>query len=267
MRRLPAFDGSRLRAQPVRLRPLPLPTVSPALRRHVSVSARRAVVLVFAVLVLSSCRGDGTITVHARDNGSGFVRIDVKLDADAAQAIGDSATALSTADLEAQGWAVEGLRRATDGTATFAVERSFRSASEANAILDSLTGPAGPFHGVRLRRDRTLLSTKVAVGGEVDLRGGVESFGDAGLAGLTGSTSALGFDPATVEAAEGRPLTELLKLRLRIELGDASQTWPLAIGGATPMALSSTTWHGEATVGIGAVLTGIAGLVLARRRS
>jgi hypothetical protein len=262
-----AFVRRSLRAQPIRLRPLPLPTVSPVRRRHVSVAVRRVLVLACAVLALSSCRGDGTVTVHARNNGSGSVRVDVNLDSDASQAIGDPAAALLTADLEAQGWAVEALRRAADGTATFAVERSFRSASEANAVLDSLTGPAGPFHGVRLRRDRTLLSTKVAIGGAVDLRSGADLFGDAALARLTGSTSALGFDPVTVEAAEGRSLTELVQLRLRIELGDRSQTWPLAIGQATPVGLASTTWHGEAAVGIGAVLAGAAGLMLARRRT
>ena len=235
----------------------------------VSASGRltlRVFAMVVALVALAGCRGDATVLVRARASGSGTVRVDVALDAEAAQALGKPASALATADLEKRGWAVEALKVATNGTGTFALERSFRNTAEANLILDELTGPTGPIHGIRLRRERSLLSTSLVLDGAVDMTKGAEPFGDAALAKLTGSQSVLGFDGSSVEKSQGKRVDQLVFLRLRGELPSGSGEWMLTSGKVTPVRLTSKTWAWGLAAGLGAILVGAVGLIVLRRR-
>ena len=67
----------------------------------VSASGRltlRVFAMVVALVALAGCRGDATVLVRARASGSGTVRVDVALDAEAARLVGLGASRVRRVD-------------------------------------------------------------------------------------------------------------------------------------------------------------------------
>ena len=76
---------------------------------------RLLVVVLLACLFLAGCKVDTTVTLAVRDDGSGFVRVNVALDAEAVQKAeangGRLEDRVRLGDLEAAGWRVSPWRR------------------------------------------------------------------------------------------------------------------------------------------------------------
>jgi hypothetical protein len=143
-------------------------------------------------LWLVGCQADVRISVTANQAGVGQLAVSLVLDAQAAARIGDVGQALQLGDLERAGWQVSGPRTGAGGSVTTTISHAFGTPAQASSLLEELSaaGPGGP-RPVRLsvRRGRGLTSSSVLVGGDVDLRGGVDAFADDGLRQALGVTS------------------------------------------------------------------------------
>jgi hypothetical protein len=117
--------------------------------------------------------------------------------------------------------------------------RSFVDGVGLTAILGELSGPAGPFSDLHLRRRTSLFTTHTALTGTVDLRKGIDAFADDGLLrqmGITSLTSALaarragGADVPTVrvELAARLPGSSSRSPGARLESG--TEVWTPALG-------------------------------------
>jgi len=122
------------------------------------------------------------VTVDARPAGDGTVSVVLTLDRQAAAQFSSLAAALKVDDLRRAGWMVVGPTAAPDGTVTVRASRRFANPAGAQALLVQVSGAAGPLRGLHLIRRRTFGSTRTELAGTVDLRSGVEGFGDPKLA-------------------------------------------------------------------------------------
>ncbi|MBS1848773.1 MAG: hypothetical protein JST73_10890 [Actinobacteria bacterium] len=123
-----------------------------------------------------------------RPDGSGSVTVDVFLDADAAAHVGDVSRMLAVDDLKRAGWTIAGPTTAHDGGVQIRLTHPFADVAGANTLLATLGGADGPFHGVRLTRTSSTFSTKYGFTGTVDLRKGLDTFGDPELTKALGCT-------------------------------------------------------------------------------
>lgn len=194
---------------------------------------RLLALLAAVVVVAAGCRVQLVTTVQVDDDGSGTVTQAIGFDDAALARVGDLSQQLQVDDLEQAGWTVDAPVKEGDTTWVRA-HRGFDDADEANAVLAQLSGPDGPYKDLYVTRRAGLLSTTTEVTGTLDLSGGVAVFGDQQL------TAALGGDPSggfvgQVEAAEGRPVSEMVDVVLGVDLphrdgsiegapGDAAQT-------------------------------------------
>ena len=87
-----------------------------------------------------------------------------------------------------------------------------------------------------MTRSRSLFRTRTAVTGAVDLRRGIEAFGDARLAGQLGA--GLGLQPADQAA-----LRKALRFEIGLRVPGGHKTWQPRIGSRTPVQLSATAWN------------------------
>ena len=143
-------------------------------------------------LLAAGCQVQTTLTVHMDDDGSGTVEVAVGLDDEAlgqlpdldSSGVGDPAdlTKLVRADdLKATGW--ELAEPEVEGDVTWLrATKPFGTPAEAAQILTELTGPDGGLRDFRLERSRSFGSTSYEFAGTADLSGGLEAFGDSGLA-------------------------------------------------------------------------------------
>jgi hypothetical protein len=166
---------------------------------------RAAALLLCAGLVaalLGGCRVATSVAVSEPEPGHGSVSVTVTLDSSALAALGGLAalrSQLSAGDLEAAGWSMTGPAPAPGGGAVVSATHGFGPDSEADQLISEIAGP-GRF-GLVLRSHRTFWYTYYGLSGAVDLRCGLECFGDTGLRAATGSP--LGVDPGAVSAAAG----------------------------------------------------------------
>ena len=229
----------------------------------------RAARLVLATLAtvstvsLAGCKSDVDITVRARPEGSGTIRVTAVLDQEAAQWLGSPEKALATADLAKRGWAIRSVQPIEDGGVTFGAEQGFSTIDEGNRIIDDLTGPDGPFSKLRLSRSRSLLSTSIKLNGTVDLTKRLEAFGDDELATLLGGGSRIGVgeDELPLDA----PVDELLTVKLTSELAGVSKVVSLPLGSTVVVSAAGQKWTWEAAAGFGGALAGLVALVAIRR--
>lgn len=188
---------------------------------------RRLVVALGAVVlaaVLAGCQVQLQTTVHVNDDGSGTLTQAIGFDAVALARVGDLSQQVALQDLKAAGWTVD-APVTENGTTWLRIHHPFRNVGEANQLLATLSGPNGPYKDLVVSRDAGLLSTTTKVTGSIDLTGGPAIFGDQAL------TTALGGDPSggligQIEAAEGKPVSQMFSLQLTVELpGGATQSW------------------------------------------
>ena len=173
--------------------------------------ARLGGLLVLCLALFAGCQTDASVIVDLHANGSGVVRVQVVLDAQAVGKVGDLSEILSVDDLKKAGWTLTGPGQANRvvreagalavgggatstpgypaGSVGIVLSRRFANVGQANMILASLSGPKGPLSNVHLTRSTSFSATKLSATGTVDLSNGFETFGDAPLSKALGGRS------------------------------------------------------------------------------
>jgi len=205
----------------------------------------RVLLLLVGAVLLASCRLELDVNVAVEEDGSGSVEVVVGVDPDGIERIGgDLGAVLEVDDLTAAGWAVDGPDLESDGYTRVRIRRRFADADEAAEIFADIAGDEGPFQDFAVRRDRSFARTEWGFSGRVDFRGGLEAFGDAGLAAeLDGEP--LGQSVEEIEAQLGESLSRLIQVRVGVRLpGEVTSN-------ATTKAGNGAVWQvafGEGTV-------------------
>ena len=189
---------------------------------------RRSLVgcIVALAFLLSACSVDTTVTVKVREDGSGFVRVDVTADVAAVQTAeaggGTLEERVRLSDLAAAGWAVEPWVRNPDGSASITMSKSFTDVGQVDGILAELNGDAGPLRDASFTRSRSLFTTKFAAEAAVD----VDAIGTGILtdADLVASLQAQGVDVGAIDQQLLGQLRDALHLRVVVELPDGQRT-------------------------------------------
>jgi hypothetical protein len=189
-----------------------------------------APVIALIALGTVACEVRSSVDVEVADDGSGTVEVAVGLDADALGRLPDltddgtsdaaDLTALARVDdMRAAGWDVSGPAT-EDGMTWVRATKAFGTPDQAEEVLAEVTGPAGPLRDVALTRTTGFGETSFDFSGTLDLSGGLEAFGDAGLASALDGEP-LGEDAAAIEARLGQPLADTFTLDLRLRLPGA----------------------------------------------
>lgn len=111
----------------------------------------------------------------------------------------------------------EGDAASDDDLTWLRATKAFGTPDEAVAVLAEVTGPEGPLRDLALSRSTGLAETSYEFSGTLDLSGGLEAFGDAGLAQVL-DAEPLGQDAAALEQELGQPLADTFTLDLRVRL-------------------------------------------------
>jgi uncharacterized protein len=209
---------------------------------------------VLVVLTASACQVRTTVAVDVAKDGSGTVEVAVGLDADAVERLpdldddgrstaADLARLVRTDDLTAAGWQVSNPAAdpsLDDGVVWVRATKPFGTPEEAGRVLSEITGTAGPLRELRIDRHDSFGRTRYTFDGTADLSGGLEAFGDEGLAAALGG-EVLGQDTAAIEQELGRPLADMFSLEISAHLpGTASDAaWAPVLGGR-PVDMAAT---------------------------
>lgn len=224
---------------------------------------RPATVSLLVVVVASACQVRTTVTVDVADDGSGTVEVAVELDAEAVAQLPDlDADGASDAadldalvrddDLVAAGWTVEGPDTGDDGGVRLQAQRSFGTPGEADRVLAELTGPSGALRDLGVTRSESFGRTRYGFEGTADLSGGLEAFGDEGLAAAL-EGEALGEDAAAIEERLGRPLADTFTLEVTARLPGGSSSWSPRLGDAPLEMRSDSTSYDWPVLGLALV--------------
>jgi uncharacterized protein len=204
-------------------------------------------------LTATACQVRTTVAVDVAEDGSGTVTVAVGLDADALRRLPDldddgrSTTAdlaglVRTDDLEAAGWHVNApVGAADDGFVWMRATKPFGTPEEAERVLAEVAGANGPLRDLRIERNTGFGRSQFTFEGTADLSGGLEAFGDGGLAAaLEGEP--LGQDASAIERELGRPLSEMFSLEVSADLPGNSEAaaWTPELGGE-PVELAATS--------------------------
>ncbi|MGH9112784.1 MAG: hypothetical protein ACRDZN_10895 [Acidimicrobiales bacterium] len=201
------------------------------------------------------------MTVDVAGDGSGTVEVAVGLDADAVgrlpdldddglSTVTDLAALVRSDDLVAGGWDVTDPT-AGDGDMTWIrATKPFGTPDEADRILAELAGPGGALRDVHVSREPAFGRTSYGFSGTIDLSGGLEAFGDEGLAAaLDGEV--LGQDTAAIEQELGQPLADVFTFEISALLpgvvdGNGNTTAPTggsaSTGDSASTGGSASTW-------------------------
>lgn len=242
---------------------------------------RRAFLAVLAVFVAAGCQVRTDVTVSMEDDGSGTVEVAVGLDEEAVAKVPDldgsgvSNTAdlvklVRVEDLTAAGWTIgEPSEPDSDGFVWVNTTKPFATPDEATQILEDLTGPGGGLRSLELERKASYGSTEYGFSGVADLSGGLEAFGDEGLASALDGEP-LGQDAAAIEQRLGQPLAEMVKLSVRVELpGGTAEAWAPELGGEPVDMMLDVVVYDRIVLGLTVVAVGCLvalGVVLLLRR-
>jgi hypothetical protein len=216
--------------------------------------------VVLAVL-LAGCGATTTVAVRIGGRGAGQVRVTVALDRAAAALGGTAVQDLDRAGLAAAGWAVRSAATPGGGE-TFTASHPFASAAQLPAVLGEIATSAGtPLFRLQVAETHTFWTTRTTLRGSVDLRCGVDCFGDAGLQGPFGSP--VGVDPGALERRYGETAAQALQFRLQVRLpgsvgsvgatdatgrsGDTLRWTPVLGGRLTLSAVTTATDEGHVT--------------------
>jgi hypothetical protein len=170
----------------------------------------RALVVALGALVLAGCHAEGRVDVVVHDDGSGTVTVAVGLDAQAAQRVGDLATAVPTVDLVDAGWKV-GHPRRSGGLTWLEATKPFRSPTQLGAVL----GEVGMFRDWTVHVSDGFGSTTWKVTGRIVVSGGLDQFSDSDLAAALDGMP-LGMTPEELSAAlaDSGPLPVTVRVRM-----------------------------------------------------
>jgi hypothetical protein len=195
---------------------------------------RRALAVLVLVL-LTACRADTDVVVHAAADGSGRIEVVVGLDKEAAARAAGAKP--RTDDLAAAGWTVHPAERQKDGGVVYRVEKPFRSPDEAARVLQEVSTDTGPLRDLRVVRERSFLRTRTRLTGAVDLTAGAAAFGDPE------HTQQLGGQPLGVDAPHVAPLEKALRLQVVAELPGATRRWAVRPGQRVPVSAVAEQWN------------------------
>jgi hypothetical protein len=184
----------------------------------------QALLVAFIALGASSCQAVARVTVAQRAAGDGIVSVRLTLDRAAAAQFPNLAQQLRLGDLQRAGWTISGPETSSDGSSEVTVSRPFADAAGAQVLLREVAAPLG---GLRLERKRSVLWTRTAVVGTVDLRAGADALADPQLAAQLGSPSLSSALAALHQAGGADPG---LRLELATALPGQTKVWPAALG-------------------------------------
>jgi hypothetical protein len=245
----------------------------PAVPRTVRTKQRalvRLATVVGLLLVLTGCQVKLAVDTKVNADGSGLVAVGAGLDDEALAKVGDLSAQLRVDDLKASGWTVTDPAKEDDGYTWVRATKPFADPAAATAVLDEVNGPDGAFGGWKVNASSSAWSSSHSVQGRIDLTKGMASFTDPALA------TALGGDPyggaiGDLEKEQGRPVADMVDVRVTVEVPGSTKTFTPALGAEQPTAVrvsSSSLGRLVQWLAVATVLTLIGlGLVLLRRRS
>jgi hypothetical protein len=239
--------------------------------------------LALLALLTAACEVRTAVDVTMAEDGSGTVEVAVGLDADALGRVpdltddgrsdaADLAQLLRVEDMRAAGWTVDEPAPEGSGTVWVRASKAFGTPEEAADVLSEVTGADGALRDVAFARSTGFAETSFDVSGTLDLSGGLEAFGDQGLAGALDG-EALGEDAAAIEARLGQPLADAFTFDMRVSLpGEVDPGTGTAASGSTvdwspklgdaPVSLEASSTDRDATVLGLAVAAALAGALL-----
>lgn len=142
-------------------------------------------VLLLVALVTTSCRADLSVDVDVEPDGSGVVRAEVVIDAEAADQLLDldreSGGGIPTRDLVEAGWEVEPPVRSDDGSVTVTATKAFGTTSQFAEVMNELSGDSGLIRNFTLVRAQSFGRLDYTVNGVIDPINGFSSFTDSDL--------------------------------------------------------------------------------------
>lgn len=233
---------------------------------------RLVLVPLLVIVAASACRVGVEVNVTVAEDGSGSVEVVVALDPDAVEAIGgDLEAVMEVGDLLEAGWTVDGPVEEPDGWTRVRISHPFGTPDEAATVFDQIAGDDGPFQDFAVRRETSLAETRWSFTGRVDLTGGLEAFGDEGLAAeLDGKP--IGLPVEELEAQLGESLSRLLQVRVSVRLpgevtsnattqADNGAVWQVRFG-EDPMELSAEGTERRTATLVAAGIGGLCALAL-----
>ncbi len=194
--------------------------------RRLGIRARLALLLAVATAaVCTACQVDVGVTTKVNEDGSGAVTVAAGFDDKALARLGNPENAISVDDMKAAGLQFSPPSREADGLTWYRATKPFSTLEEGTETLRQLTGPAGPFRDFSMRKESSIGKTAWSYSGTVDLTKGLDGFGDPTLAPVLNGDM-FGGNIAAVEQAEGRPVRDMFKLRMDVELpGGTHKDW------------------------------------------
>ena len=202
----------------------------------------------FAVLALSSCRVDQSISLNVKPNGSGTVTVVVTAD----KAIVDKAPSLSqdirTDDLKKAGWEVTGPTKTKTGGLTITLSHAFNTPTEATAIINQVSEERGPLHDMLLTRSGKDTNSTWTLAGRLEVTGGLNSFiDDAGLQLLDVSPYASEVSEAGLDLGDAVGITFSASLPGKVDATTGLQkdnaiTWQIPMDGSK-VDVATTSTH------------------------
>ncbi len=214
----------------------------------------RVVAALCVVGGLGGCRTNALVDLSLRPDGSGIVGVTLSLDRDAARQV--DPTTLTSEDLRSAGWTVN-TDEQNDGGLVIRIARPVSSAEQASGALGQI-GP--PFAGVKVRKGANPAVEDIRLSGAVDLRPGLEAFGEDVVKQRTGSP--LGLSVEEIARQSGGSIDDVFQIALVAKLGAApAERIQLPFGQSTPVDVSSRriAWNivGPALALLGCVLVGL----------
>jgi len=168
-------------------------------------------------LVTTGCQVTLTAGIDLGPDGKGTVRAGVGFDDEALREVGDLGAALRADDLRQAGWEVEGPAKEDDGLTWVRASKGFDDPEGAAVVAAELSGPDGIFRDFRVTRERSLLRTRTAFSGVVDLSGGLAGLSDAELQAALGDFD-LGLDLEALRSRFGDALGDRVRVQVSTKL-------------------------------------------------
>ena len=138
----------------------------------------RVAAVAVAIVALSACRVDSTVSLKVNPNGSGTVTVVVTADKDVVAKTKNLEADLRTKDLEAAGWKVSKPTTAANGSMSVTLTRDFRTPSEATTVLSQVNDTRGPLKNVVLSRSGKDTNSSWKLTGKLEVNGGLAAFAD-----------------------------------------------------------------------------------------
>lgn len=201
-----------------------------------------------AVLALSSCRVDQSVSLSVKPNGTGTVTVIVTADKDIVAKAPSLAQDIRTDDLKKAGWDVDGPTKTKSGGLTITLTHDFDTPTEATAILKQVSEERGPLHDVVLARSGKDTNSTWTLAGRLEVTGGLNSFiDDAGLELLDVTPYAAEVTESGLDLGDAVGISFTATLPGDVEattglLKDSAITWQIPMDGSK-VDIATTTTH------------------------